>query len=215
MNGSERSLQKAIGPSEIGHPCPRNVAFKLAGVTKQPNRIDPLPSILGTAFHSWMETHLPAGEWLPERKVAVTATLSGHSDAYHAPSRTVVDWKMLGRTAHQKWLAGEVKTVYRVQAHAYGLGFVNAGLPVDRVAVAVFCRAKPLTDLYVWSEPWNPELARRALERLEILKTYVTASGANDANRQPLLRVEPYACDDCFFCDFKGTAAQGLCDKSR
>jgi len=211
-DNSPRSLQKAIGPSEIGHPCPRNVAFKVAGVQAQPSRIDPLPSILGTGFHSWMEEHLPPG-WLPESKVHVQPGLSGHSDAYEQQSRTVVDWKMLGRTQHQKWLSGEVKRVYRVQAHAYGMGFVNAGIPVERVAIAVFCRAKPLTDMYLWSEPFNPAIAQEALNRLAQIRTYVAASGASDTNRAPILRIGSYACDDCFFCDFKGSPLQGLCDK--
>jgi hypothetical protein len=213
-NNSERSLQKAIGPSEIGHPCPRNVAYKVAGVTPNPSHLDPLPSILGVGFHAWMENNLPPG-WLPESKVQVTPTLSGHSDAYEQMSRTVVDWKMLGRTTHQKWLAGEVKTVYRVQAHAYGLGFMNAGIPVERVAVAAFCKSKPLSDMYLWSEPWNPELAMKSLNRLAQIRTYVGASGASDANRAPILRIGSYACDDCFFCEFKGSPLQGLCDKGQ
>lgn len=211
-NNSERSLQKAIGPSEIGHPCPRNVAFKIAGVTPNPNHIDPLPSILGVAFHSWMESHLPS-DWLPESKVRVTSTLSGHSDAFDTRTSTVVDWKLLGRTAHQKWLSGEVKTVYRVQAHSYGLGFLNGGRRPERVAVAAFCKSKPLTDMYLWSEPWNPAIAQKALNRLAQIRTYVAASGASDTNRAPLLKIGHYSCDDCFFCEFKGSPLQGLCDK--
>ncbi len=210
-----RSLQKAIGPSEIGSPCPREVAFKLAGVTPQPDYQDPFPSILGVAFHAWMETRLPADEWIPERKVHVTETLSGHSDAYHIPTRTVVDWKLLGRTQHQAWLGGYTKEQYEIQADSYGLGFVNAGYPVDRVAIAVFCRARPLQDMFLWSRPWNPDNARRALERLDIIKTYVDASGADDAHRAPLLQVPAVAGDGCFFCRFKGDPVRGLCDRAK
>lgn len=212
-NGNARNLQKAIGPSEIGHPCPRTVAYKVAGVDKQPSWNDPLPSIMGVAMHSWMETILPADEWIPERKVHVTGTLSGSSDAYHIPTRTVVDWKFLGRTQHTKWLGGYTSEQYRVQAHSYGQGFVNAGYPVDRVSVAVFCRAKPLADLFVWAEPWDPDCARRAIERLEILRTYVAASGASNDHRVPLLQVPAVSGDSCFFCPFKGSALKGLCDR--
>jgi hypothetical protein len=214
-NNSARSLQKAIGPSEIGHACPRNVAYKVAGVTENPSYLDPMPSILGVAFHAWMEQQLPADEWIPEQRVHVTDTLSGHSDAYHIPTRTVVDWKLLGRTQHQEWLGGYTKEQYELQADCYGLGFVNAGYPVDRVAVAVFCRARPLQDLFLWSRPWNPDNARRALERLEIVRNYVAASGASDTNRAAILKVPAVAGDSCYFCSYKGTSLQGLCDRAK
>ena len=212
-NGHSRNQQKAIGPSEIGHPCPRNVAYKLAGVTKNPSYRDPFPSILGVAFHAWMEGNLPQDEWIPERRVHVTDTLAGTSDAYHIPTRTVVDWKLLGQTQHLQWLGGYTKEQYEVQADSYGLGFVNAGYPVDRVAIAVFCRARPLQDMFLWSRPWNPDNARRAIDRLEIIRTYVEASGANDSNRAPLMQVPAVAGDSCYFCSYKGTSLQGLCDR--
>lgn len=213
-DNSARNLQKAIGPSEIGHPCPRNVAYKVAQVPEQPNFQDPLPSVLGVAFHTWMEGNLPRDEWIPESKVQVTSTLSGHSDAYHIPTRTVVDWKMLGRTAHTDWTGGYVSEQYEVQADCYGLGFWNAGYPVDRVAVAVFCRNKPLSDLYVWSKPWDPANAQRAIDRLEIIKTYVQASGAGEHNVMPLREVPAVAGGGCYFCAYKGDPAAGFCERS-
>lgn len=213
-NGAARNLQKAIGPSEIGHPCPRNVAYKVAGVPKQPNFQDPLPSVLGVAFHTWMETHLPRDEWIPESRVHVTSTLAGHSDAYHRPTRTVVDWKLLGRTIHSDWTGGYVSDQYRVQAHSYGLGFYNAGFPVDRVAVAVFCRAKPLADLYVWSEPWDYRVAQQAIDRLEIIRSYVNATGAGEHNVMPLREIPAVAGGGCYFCPYKGDPSAGFCERS-
>jgi hypothetical protein len=213
-NGSERSLQKAIGPSEIGHPCSRNVAFKVAGVAKQPSTLDPLPSVLGVAFHAWMERNLPRDEWIPESKVYVTGALYGHCDAYHIPTRTVVDWKLLGRTIHTEWTQGHVSDKYRVQAHSYGQGFVNAGYPVDRIAVAVFCRAKTLQDLYVWSEEYDPAAAQRALTRLQIIRDYVTATGASDTNRAPLMAVPATVGGECYFCSYKGSETAGMCPRS-
>lgn len=212
---SARNQQRAIGPSEIGHPCNRQIAFKVAGVRENPSYLDPFPSILGVAFHAWMEGNLPRDEWLPEHKVNVTSTLRGTSDAYHIPTRTVVDWKLLGRTQHQSWLGGYTSEQYEVQADCYGQGFVNAGYPVDRVAIAVFCRARPLQDMFLWSRPWNPANAQKALNRLAMIRTYVAASGASDANRAPILNVGATAGDTCYFCPFKGTPVQGLCDRAK
>lgn len=214
-NRAPRNIQKAIGPSEIGHPCARQVAFKVAGVAKNPSYLDPMPSILGVAFHSWMEDILPRDEWIPERKVHVADGLTGNSDAYHIPTRTVVDWKLLGRTQHQQWLGGYSSEQYGVQADSYGQGFANAGYQVDRVAIAVFCRAKPLQDLFVWSRPWDPANAQKALNRLGRIRMYVAASGASDVNRAPLLQINATAGDTCYFCPFKGTSAQGLCDRAK
>lgn len=214
-DNAPRNLQKAIGPSEIGHPCPRQVAMKVAGVTPNPSWLDPMPSILGVAFHNWMENNLDLSEWIPEHRVHVDGRgLWGHSDAYHIPTRTVVDWKLLGATMWRDWTGGYVNGTYKVQAHSYGKGFVRAGYPVDRVAVAVFCRAKPLQDLYVWSEPWDQSVADQALLRLEAIKTYVASSGASDGNRAPLLAIDPVAGDGCYFCPFKGQLAAGRCDRA-
>lgn len=213
-NNSPRNLQKTIGPSEYGDPCTRQVALKVAGVEENPDFRDPMPSVLGVAFHAWMEEHLPRDEWIPERRVNVSGSLSGSSDAYHIPTATVVDWKLLGNTAHRDYSGGYMSTKYRVQAHSYGQGFVNQGLPVSRVAVAVFGRSKPLQDLFVWDEQWDPSVAARALERLAIITDYIAATGASNENRAPLQLIDPTPGDNCFFCPFKGSAAQGLCPKS-
>lgn len=214
-HNSERSLQKAIGPSEYGHPCARQVAYKVAGVQEQPDYQDPMPSIIGVACHAWMEENLPRDEWIPEHKVNVSDTLAGHSDAYHIPTRTVVDWKFLGATQHQAWTKDYVSEQYRIQAHSYGQGFTNAGYPVDRVADAIFCRSKSLQHLFVWSEAWDPAIAQTALNRLGKIRMYVASSGAGDTNRGPILDINPTAGDTCFFCRYKGTSAQGYCDRAK
>jgi len=214
-DNNPRNLQKAIGPSEVGHPCPRQVAMKVAGVTPNPSWLDPMPSILGVAFHAWMEENLDRREWIPEHKVHVDGRgLWGHSDAYHIPTRTVVDWKLLGATMWRDWTGGYVNQTYKVQAHSYGKGFLRAGYPVDRVAVAVFCRAKSLNDLFVWSEAWDESIADQALLRLEAIKTYVNGTGASDTNRAPLLAIDAVAGDGCYFCPFKGQLANGRCDRA-
>jgi hypothetical protein len=215
-HGAARNLQKEIGPSEYGHPCTRQIAFKVAGIPKNPDWLDPLPSIIGTAMHSWMETALlPLNDWIPERKVHVTESLFGHSDAYHVPTRTVVDWKFLGNTQHREYASGYVSSQYRVQAHSYGLGFFNAGFPVDRVALAIFSRSKTLQDLYVWSEPWDRAVAQHAVDRLQTVRQYVAVTGAGPLNRTPILQIKPTSGDTCYFCPFKGTSQQGLCEAFR
>ncbi|ALF01429.1 Cas4 family endonuclease [Mycobacterium phage LilPharaoh] len=50
-----RSLQKALGPSEIGHPCPRRLASAMLDLPRINPEGDPLPAWLGTAGHAKFE----------------------------------------------------------------------------------------------------------------------------------------------------------------
>lgn len=214
-NGAARNVQKAIGPSEIGEPCSRNVAYKVAGVEKQPSWNDPLPSIRGVAMHAWMEDNLPRSEWDLEHKLDCGSGVTGTSDAYHRPTRTVVDWKFLGATQHREYVGGYMSTKYEVQGHTYGVGWLNKGYPVERVALAIFGATKTLQDLYVWSEPFDPAYAQRALARLDVIKTYVATTNAGNYNRAPLQQVPATPGSGCFFCPYKGSSNQGLCSQSK
>src|SRR5262249_28272716 len=50
-----RSLQAAPGPSELGTPCTRRLAYKTADWDPKPNSdTDPWASVQGTAVHAWM-----------------------------------------------------------------------------------------------------------------------------------------------------------------
>jgi hypothetical protein len=50
-----RSLQRRIGPSEVGADCDRRLAYKLSDWPEVAADGDPIASVLGTAFHAWME----------------------------------------------------------------------------------------------------------------------------------------------------------------
>jgi len=52
-----RSLQKRIGPSEIGTPCDRRIGYKLLGQEENP-RGDAWKPTVGTAVHGWLEKAL-------------------------------------------------------------------------------------------------------------------------------------------------------------
>lgn len=49
-----RSLQKFLGPSELGSPCDRQVAGKMAGLPGTNHTADPWASIVGTAIHAYL-----------------------------------------------------------------------------------------------------------------------------------------------------------------
>jgi hypothetical protein len=70
-----RSLQRRIGPSEVGSPCTRSLGYKLAGVEPvNTGGGDPWASFVGTATHAELEAGVqaaPSEGWATEVRVKV------------------------------------------------------------------------------------------------------------------------------------------------
>jgi len=214
-NSRPRSLQTMVGPSQVGTPCARQLAFQVAGVEPGRDIHDPWPSIVGTATHIWLADAMGWANtmaqlegkpqpWHIEKKVDVGLGLKGSCDAFHEPKKTVIDWKVLGDTQHREYATGEMSETYRVQAHCYGFGYYRAGFDVERVAIGLFGRAKKLSDLHMWSEPFDPEVALRALKRLKLVQTAV------EAGKAPM-EVPARPGGACYFCSYKGRPEDGYC----
>lgn len=214
-NNAPRSLQRAVGPSQVGTPCTRQLGYLMSDVEPSRDVHDPWPSILGTATHAWLadafmhannvarQQGLPT-PWHLERRVDVGFGLRGSCDCFHEPSGTVLDWKILGDTQYRKYASGEMSETYRKQSHLYGLGYVRAGYTVTTVAIGMFGRAKRLSDLHIWSEPFDIELALRALDRMRKVQVLLQCGVAP-------LRIPATPGSACYFCSFKGDPDKGLC----
>lgn len=166
-----RTLQQHLGPSEIGVPCDRQVAGKLAALPATNHVADPWPSIMGTAGHAWVEGAFNADNlrrhmlrWVTETRVTPHHDHPGTSDLYDAFEQAVVDHKFLGRTSLKKirkivFQPGDVPWAaraalwprkYLVQLLLYGYGFWLLGLPVGRVVLVAYPRTESTLDnLYV------------------------------------------------------------------
>lgn len=207
-----RSLQRHLGPSELGSPCDRQVVGKMAGGTTTNHVSDPWPSIVGTAVHAWLadaftaeNTRRGIARFLAEQRVTPLDGHPGTADLYDAAERAVVDHKVLGPTSmgHVRSDHGP-RRGYRVQLHLYGLGYRRMGLPVERIALAAWPRTRStMDDLYVWDELVTPatdallaEVAQQTAHR--------TAVAAEVAAGRYRLRDVPATPDDteCFFCPF-------------
>jgi len=180
-----RSLQKRIGPSEVGDPCERKLTYKMYDWPEpEGHDQDPIASVLGTGFHSWMEeafiarqTPLPDGRprYKVEERVTVrqgateAATLSGSSDLYDRATGTVYDWKLTGTSTLDKYRRHGPGDQYRKQAHLYGLGQENAGETPQRVAIVFVARYHELR-VHVWTEPYDRNIAEAALARLDRIR---------------------------------------------
>lgn len=222
-NTSERNLQKALGPSEIGHQCHRQVAGKLAQLPKINHVGDPWASIMGVAGHAWMEDCF--GKWnerlgrirfLTEHRVTPTG-FEGHpgtGDGYDADIEGVLDWKFLGDTSMGNLKQHGAPRHYFVQTLLYARGFKALGLPVRRVVLVAWPRTRSTLDaMYVWDHELTAEddhfLDNVIAPELEYRKQWAVAllTGVAQLNDVP-----NDTTDECHFCDFyrPASARDGL-----
>lgn len=222
--GTPRNLQTTMGPSGVGHPCARSLVFDLSGRTPPRDPFhDPWPSIVGTAVHTWLDEALVQygdGHWLSDHVIYTgsRAVPSGHLDAHHIPSQTVIDFKVLGNTTYDSaakhaaddtyWSPGSDGGQYFIQLQTYGYGLVRAGFPVRRVGLAVFGRAKKLTNLFIRGWQYREDMATWALRRAEAAQ--MLAAGGLD----PLAVPANPTSKGCHYCPWKGSEADGLCDRT-
>lgn len=169
-----RSQQRRLGPSEIGHPCDRKIALSIADAPRcNDGAGDPLPSLVGTSAHSLMERLLHRYNdrhglrFLIEQRVYPAPSFGGTMDAYDLATGCVIDWKFPGNSTMTKVRrTDDPGPVYRTQAHLYGMGAANLGLDVQTVRLVFIPRAGFATGIHVWEQPYDPEIAQAALDRM-------------------------------------------------
>lgn len=215
--GAERSQQTHLGPSQIGSPCTRCLARAVLGMSITGDFDDPWCRIIGTATHTWLDEAAawdnlasinedrPA-RWHPERRVQPDDELlpsGGKADLYDEKTRTVIDHKVVGDAPLKKYKLNGPGPTYRVQAHTYGLGYAREGIAVEHVAVAFWKRGGRLSDLYVWTEPYDESIALAALDRYRTIRDQALAIG-------PAILAHLPAHPDCWDCSGKDVSAEEL-----
>lgn len=171
-----RSQQVAVGPSELGSPCERRLAMRMAGVVPVNRSSDPWPSIVGTAIHAQLREffeldnrrNLMAGlrqRWITERRVSPSPVLNGSSDLYDLATATVIDWKTVGDGKLPQVIKEGPSMGYQRQIQLYGLGYHRLGYQVNSVALAFLPRAGRLSSLTYYEWPFNPAMAQETLDR--------------------------------------------------
>lgn len=213
-NSRPRTVQKTLGPSELGTPCDRQIALKLAGVARRDMGLAWAP-MCGTAVHGLMEEVLKAENarlgrerWIIEQEVKLDDELSGHGDAFDTDWGMVVDWKYTGVTARRKAQRRSVPNEelvsmeYRTQAHLYGLGHHNAGRPVRFVRLVLLARSHDYSESVEWTEEYREDIAVDALTRFYNIRDQVVNL---DAARLPerLSWIPAAAGEACKWCPFR------------
>lgn len=205
-----RSIQRHIGPSEIGTDCPREIAFKLAGTPGVTQGVDPWFAVMGTAVHEWLSFALEEyqrivlgreGEnrrWLIEQRVKITHSefgLEGNTDVFDRDKLEVIDYKLMGNDALKVLREKGPTPTYRTQAQTYGKGWKQRGYDVKSVAIVGLPRSSFLKNLHIWSEPFDERIADLALSRVAMIDKAVKG-GVSPAGF-------PTGGGHCQFCHFK------------
>lgn len=212
-DGRERSQQTHIGPSGIGSPCTRCLARGVLGMALTRDFDDPWCRIIGTAVHEWLEcaahTHNAAidrARYATETRVQPHPDVlpkGGNADLYDTDTHTVVDHKVVGAEPLRKYRLNGPGPQYRIQGHLYGLGFHRLGKRVDHVAIAFWQRGGRLSDLYVWTEPFDAQIALDAINRYRTIRDQALAIG-------PAILPHLPAHPDCWDCGGKDVSAEEL-----
>lgn len=214
ITNTPRSQQTAIGPSEAGSPCHRRIGYKLAGTPAVNESGVAWKPAVGTAVHSMFADILAGAEarragtdayaqrWHVEERVDAGqygpdgVTLDGNCDVFDAWCGISFDWKFTSRNMiRSKYRPHGPGDQYRIQAHLYGYGWARKGHPVAHVAVIFMTRDGEFTDRYVWSEPYDEQVAEAALMRLS-----ETAHLLRDLGPEVTLPMLPIAESFCGNC---------------
>jgi hypothetical protein len=180
-----RSIQRHIGPSEIGTDCPREIAYKLAGIPETGQGVDPWFAVMGTAVHEWLSFALDEYQkqvlgrgpdnprWLVEQRVRIEHDedgLSGNTDVLDLDLMEVIDYKLLGNDALANLKENGASQTYRTQLQTYGKGWAQKGYPIRAVTIVGLPRSSFLKNMVIWSEPLDASVADAALSRVALIE---------------------------------------------
>ena len=210
----DRSQQKTLGPSEVGHPCLRKLAYGLLQTPKSNSYSDPLPSVVGTGAHSRMEefarranARLGRPRGLPEFKVTVREGLTGTCDLVDLDTMTAIDWKFPGTSGMAKYSSKGPSEQYHMQAHLYGRGLRNVGIPIERVAIAFIPRGGQLKHSHLWTEPYNDALVDSMLNTIDDTIALIEGYGMRK-HLDEISRI-PVTTQDCWLCPYHRAVPAG------
>lgn len=194
ISNAPRSLQRVIGPSEIGMPCPRRLMHKLA--QDEPPTSGPVPWLaeIGNAVHSSLagtftrcavNAAVEQPRFLVEQRVSVGSIggveITGSADLFDIDAGMVIDWKIVGPTRLAMYRRKGPGQQYRTQVHLYGRGMANAGHHVRYVMIAFLPRNEVLAKAYFWAEPYDESVALAGLSRADGFHKLISQVGLDNA----------------------------------
>ncbi|AGL13855.1 hypothetical protein [Actinoplanes sp. N902-109] len=225
-----RSMQKALGPSELGTPCQQQIARKYAQAPRRPVTDPTWAPFQGTAMHAAMEdvlrhwnAALGRERWIIEDRLEPSPAapgvdggvdlpaVAGSGDAFDLDQGMVVDWKYVGKSAIDKLLTArrlgkpakeQVSQEYRIQAHIYGLGHAAKGRDVRHVRLVLLARDWQYDTSAEWTEPYDERIAIWAIGRYYDVVTQVAELALASHPDQIVHIASAPSSDACKWCPF-------------
>lgn len=203
-----RSQQRELGPSELGHPCQRWLAHRLAGTPATGIQAPKLRAALGTASHvslsdwchAYNERH--GFRYLTDLKVTVGELypgriIKGTLDIFDVWYGAVVDGKFPGPNGMKTYAYGKPESEqYRRQVLLYGKGAEDAGFRPAFVGMLRIPAAGELRDATWRYEPYDRALAEETLTRAGGVAQMVNVLGTAAIPLQPTTQ---FHCGTCPF----------------
>lgn len=191
---SERTLQKNIGPSELGEPCERKLWCKAHGVppvrTLEPSHA----ANVGTGIHMWLEQRMEAlygntGRFMQETPIEYRG-ITGHADVYDRLKKRLIDYKTVTKARLGTLRKTRVvPPAYRIQAQTYAAGLIEAGFEVEEISIIFIPRDGNTLDVAAFNLEVDRDVADEAIDRLERI---IALKNMEDAKSVP----SPY-CEYC------------------
>ena len=218
IDNAPRSLQKRIGPSELGTDCLHCLAAKLAG-WKQNSSGGGWLTWIGTSVHAQHEhlftrlngtnvdTEKNPVRWKTEYTVNVGqiagTPITGSIDLWDRKTKSTVDWKIVGSTTLRSVKANGPSQQYQVQASLYGIGLFNEGARVEHSCIYFLPRnATSLKDAFIWENDFDPQPGEWALSRANLLCALLNSIEDEQGTdvRDEWIRQLPRTTTHCFDC---------------
>ena len=224
ISHTPRSMQKEIGPSELGTSCPHCLAARLAGWTAKTGPDHGWTPMIGTSVHEHLQ-HLfdrvdgdtgtmPDGSarFLTELRVTVGriqgvtggTDVHGSIDLWDRRTRTTVDWKIVGDWSMSHKRTHGMPQQYEIQASLYGIGLENSGETVRHSMIACLPKTgrRGLADALIWRRPFDPLPGRWALRRAQTLAGILDLIELQDGPEARDAWITLLPCDtaECFHC---------------
>lgn len=193
-----RSQQKAIGMSEVGGQCDREIAYKLAGTTPTRFDDDPMVTIVGTGIHlvladMFRRIDAGRGRWLIERPVEYMG-IPGSADAYDRRKRLLIDWKSTAKAKIRRIAKDGPPQRYIIQSQLYAQALRAIGEDPQQIAIVYLARDGGLNDLFVWPLPVDKSIADAAVARITTIKKELEVKNAGSFTPTPS--------NLCGWCDY-------------
>lgn len=193
-NTAPRSLQVAVGASEIGQRCRRRLAYRIAR-TPAVAMGDPLKSLIGIGTHNVLSAaveNIDPTRYLVEQEVSYRG-IPGKLDLFDLWRHRLVDWKTTSLDRLKRYRAEGPPANYVVQLNIYAAGLAAMGYEVDLAALIFIARDGDLSDIWAWTTVPNQAVADEAID------TYSSLVDAMSGGKTPA-DIEPWSSVLCNYC---------------